>query len=140
MDLSDESFGKSSNSTGDSLIIPEKTNHVYIYGEVSSEGATSFSPNVARITLINQVGLRAFADEQSIFILHPNGETQRYSRKKIFFASQPEDGVKIYPGSVISIPREMDKTVANRLSAQAYVSILGNLGIALASLSSINNN
>ena len=85
-------------------------------------------------------GFKSLADERSIFILHPNGETQRYMRKKNIFASQPEDGVKIYPGSVIFIPREMDQTVANRLSAQAYVSILGNLGIALASLSSINNN
>lgn len=142
VDLSDESpENQLILRDGDSLIIPEKTNHVYIYGEVSSEGATSFSPNEGVMHYINKSGgFKSLADEQSIFILHPNGETQRYMRKKNIFASQPEDGVKIYPGSVIFIPREMDKTVANRLSAQAYVSILGNLGIALASLSSINNN
>ena len=46
----------------------------------------------------------------------------------------------VYPGSIIFVPRELDESTPRRLAAQAYVSILGNLGIALASLSSINNN
>ena len=37
-------------------------------------------------------------------------------------------------------PRGIDDSATTRLAAQAYVSILGNIGIALASLSSINNN
>ena len=142
VDMTDES--KENQVTirnGDSLIIPEKTNHVYIYGEVSSEGATSFSPNQNVMDYIDKSGgFKPLADQESIYILHPNGDTQRYIKKRNIFASQPENGIKVYPGSVIFIPRKMDKTVANRLSAQAYVSILGNLGIALASLSSINNN
>ena len=46
----------------------------------------------------------------------------------------------IYPGSIIFVPRKLDESTSRRLVTQAYVSILGNLGIALASLSSINNN
>jgi hypothetical protein len=46
----------------------------------------------------------------------------------------------IYPGSVIFVPKELDDSTSKRIATQAYVSILGNLGIALASLSSINNN
>ena len=55
VDLSDESFeNQVILRDGDSLIIPEKTNHVYIYGEVSSEGATSFSPNEGVMHYINK--------------------------------------------------------------------------------------
>ena len=47
--------------------------------------------------------------------------------------------LKMYPGSVIFVPRKLDNSSTRRLATQAYVSILGN-GVALASLSSINNN
>ena len=55
-------------------------------------------------------------------------------------ASAPDSELILYPGSVIFVPRGIDNSATNRLAAQAYVSILGNIGIALASLSSINNN
>ena len=61
-------------------------------------------------------------------------------QKRNIFESQPKSNVQIYPGSVIFVPRKLDDSVSRRLATQAYVSILGNLGIALASLSSINNN
>ena len=60
--------------------------------------------------------------------------------KKSLFQNSPDSELVIYPGSVIFIPRGIDDSATNRLAAQAYVSILGNIGIALASLSSINNN
>ena len=72
-------------------------------------------------------------------ILHPNGETQKYSRERNIFANQPRN-VKMYPGSVIFVPRKIDNSATRRLATQAYVSILGNLGVALASLSAIDNN
>ena len=128
-------------SDGDSLFVPEKTNNVYVYGEVSSEGAVMFSANQNLEYFINKSGgLKKFADHESIYVLHPNGETQRYSVKRNIFESQPKNIVEIYPGSVIFVPRKLDDSVTRRLATQAYVSILGNLGIALASLSSINNN
>ena len=73
-------------------------------------------------------------------MLFPNGDTQRSSIKRSLFESSPQSQLDIYPGSIIFIPRSIDNSVNNRLAAQAYVSILGNIGIALASLSSINNN
>jgi hypothetical protein len=85
-------------------------------------------------------GYKKFADRKSIYILHPNGESQLFSSKRNIFESSPKSAVKIYPGSIIFVPRELDEATPRRIAAQAYVSILGNLGIALASLSSINNN
>ena len=125
---------------GDSLIIPEKNNSVFVYGEVSSEGAIRYVPNQGVEYFVDKSGgFKRFADNESIYILHPNGETQRYSKKRNLFANQPRD-LKMYPGSVIFVPRKLDNSSTRRLATQAYVSILGNLGVALASLSSINNN
>ena len=126
---------------GDELIIPETTNNVYVYGEISSEGSVMFSQNKTVEYFVNKSGgFKRFADVNSIYILYPNGESVRYESKRNVFESRPRSQVKIYPGSIIFVPRELDESTPRRLAAQAYVSILGNLGIALASLSSINNN
>ena len=85
-------------------------------------------------------GLTQNADTEAIYVLHPNGDTQRSTLKKSLFQNSPDAELVLYPGSIIFIPRGIDNTATNRLAAQAYVSILGNIGIALASLSSINNN
>ena len=126
---------------GDDLFIPENNNVVYVYGEISSEGAVMFSETKGVDYFVERSGgYKKFADRKSIYILHPNGESQLFSSKRNIFESSPKSAVKIYPGSIIFVPRELDEATPRRIAAQAYVSILGNLGIALASLSSINNN
>ena len=126
---------------GDELIIPEISNNVYVYGEISTEGSVMFSPNQDVNYFVNRSGgFKKFADVNSIYILHPNGESVRYENKRNIFESQPKSEVRVYPGSIIFVPRKLDESTSRRLATQAYVSILGNLGIALASLSTINNN
>ena len=71
---------------GDNLIVPEKTNNVYVYGEVSSEGSVMYVPGEGVDFFIDKSGgYKQFADNDSIYILHPNGETDRYSKEEIFF-------------------------------------------------------
>ena len=126
---------------GDELIIPEISNNVYVYGEISTEGSVMYSPNQDVEYFVNKSGgFKKFADLNSIYILHPNGESVRYANRRNIFESQPKSDIKVYPGSIIFVPRKLDESTPRRLATQAYVSILGNLGIALASLSSINNN
>ena len=126
---------------GDRITIPEKSDHIYIYGEVNYEGALKFDDSEDLNFYINKSGgLKENADEKAIFVLHPNGDSQRASLTKNLFQNAPSDKMVLYPGSIIFIPRAIDDSASNRLAAQAYVSILGNIGIALASLSSINNN
>mgnify|MGYP001502323921 CR=1 FL=1 len=126
---------------GDTLIIPEKNNNVYVYGETSTQGAVMYSANKNLQYFVDKAGgYKTFADTKSIYILHPNGETQRYSNRRNIFESNPKSALEIYPGSIIFVPRKLDNSSTRRLATQAYVSILGNLGVALASLSSINNN
>lgn len=128
-------------SDGDRLIIPEKPNHIYIYGEVSYEGALNYDATKSLDYYIAKSGgLKNNADDKAIYVLQPNGDTQRSTLKKSLFQSSPDAELILYPGSIIFIPKAIDSSATNRLAAQAYVSILGNIGIALASLSSINNN
>ena len=124
---------------GDSLIVPEKTNSVFVFGEVSSEGAVGFVANKGVDYFVEKSGgYKRFADNESIYILHPNGETQRYAKSRNLFANQPRS-LEMYPGSVIFVPRKIDNSATRRLATQAYVSILGNIGVALASLSALDN-
>ena len=137
--LSEENSVSAKIMDGDTLIIPERTNSVYVYGEVSSEGAVEFELNRDVDYFVEKSGgYKRFADNASIYILHPNGETERYSKQRNLFANQPDE-LSMYPGSVIFVPRKIDNSATRRLATQAYVSILGNLGIALASLSAIND-
>lgn len=142
VDLLDDSLSEYSKiGDGDTLYIPEKNNNVYVYGEISTEGAVMFSANKDVEYFVNKSGgYKKFADVDSVYILHPNGESIRYKKSRNIFESKPKSDIVIYPGSVIFVPRKLDESTTRRIAAQAYVSILGNLGIALASLSSINNN
>lgn len=138
--LNDSSIDLYTVKEGDDLFIPEKNNVVYVYGEISSEGAVMYSSNEGIEYFINKSGgFRKFADNESIYILHPNGESQLYRSKRNIFENSPRSQVRVYPGSIIFVPRALDESAPRRLAAQAYVSILGNLGIALASLSAIND-
>ena len=138
--LGDADQSKINVNAGDTLLIPERTSSVFVYGEVSSEGAVSFEANKGVDYFVEKSGgYKRFADNASIYILHPNGETQRYSKNRNLFANQPRE-LNMYPGSVIFVPRKIDNSATRRLATQAYVSILGNLGVALASLSAINDN
>jgi len=141
IDLLDEgSLNLNQIKDGDELIIPENNNVVYIYGEVSSEGGVMFDQNQDLDFFINKSGgFKKSADLGSIYILHPNGESELYSKKRNIFESSPKNEIKIYSGSIIFVPRVLDNSAPRRLATQAYVTILGNIGIALASLASLSD-
>ena len=138
--LNDASIDLYTIKEGDELFVPERNNVVYVYGEISSEGAVMYSDNQdVEFFVEKSGGYKKFADNESIYILHPNGESQLYRSKRSIFERSPKSEIKIYPGSIIFVPRALDESAPRRLAAQAYVSILGNLGIALASLSAISD-
>jgi protein involved in polysaccharide export with SLBB domain len=122
---------------GDKITVPEKTNQVYVFGEVSSEGAVSFAQGKdVSYYLDKKGGFSSHADKSRIFIIHPNGLTQNIELKRNVFQSIAKKN-DIYPGSIIYVPQSIDNPSIRRMSAQAYASILGNIAISLASLNSI---
>jgi protein involved in polysaccharide export with SLBB domain len=138
--LNDGSIDLYNIKEGDELFVPERNNVVYVYGEISTEGAVMYSDNQDVEYFVEKSGgYRKFADNESIYILHPNGESQLYRSKRSVFERSPKSEIKIYPGSIIFVPKALDDSAPRRIAAQAYVSILGNLGIALASLSALSD-
>ena len=118
---------------GDEIIIPEVVDHIYVFGEIANQGTTSYVANQTLSGYLNNVGgMTDYADGSSIFILHPNGISERVSRKNVFRENREE--LIIYPGSIIFVPREIPNTFRAEVF-QGYASILGNLGVSLASIS-----
>ena len=122
----------------DSIFIPEKNSSVFIFGEVLNEGALIYNRGANLEFYLNEAsGLKEQANAQSIFIIYPNGQTKQFNRKRNLFASKSQE-ITIKPGSVIYVPRKIDDTVASRITAQAYATILGNIALAIASVNAIN--
>ena len=120
---------------GDTILIPEKTNQVYIYGSVSDSGSALYAKGEGIEYYISKKGgLIDNADKNNVFVLNPNGETFRLKIKKNLFTSL-DNNVEIFPGSVIYIPESLDNGYQTRIQTQAYAAILGSLGVSLASLS-----
>ena len=117
---------------GDVVIIPEVVDHIYIFGEVANQGTAKFQEDATFEDYINNKGgFTNLADQNSLFVLHPNGLSERISTRNIF---RDRKNAKIYPGSIIFIPRKLPNQFRAQ-SIQAYSSILSNLGISLASIS-----
>jgi protein involved in polysaccharide export with SLBB domain len=124
----------------DSIFIPEKSNNVFIYGEILNEGSLIYKYGADLDFYLQEAsGIKETADNTSIFILYPNGRTAQFARKRNLFASQ-QRSIEIPPGSVIYVPRKIDDSLSTRITAQAYATILGNIGVTLASISAIQNN
>ncbi|MDB9997724.1 SLBB domain-containing protein [Gammaproteobacteria bacterium] len=120
---------------GDSLIIPEISNQVFIYGSIASNGSAIHVKGESLDFYIDKKGgYTKNANKKSIFVLQPNGESIQIKKSRNVFTSKDKQ-VEIYPGSIIYIPEEIDNGFQSVLQAQAYATILGNLGVSLASIS-----
>ena len=120
---------------GDKVTIPEFLDHIYIYGEINAEGTVRYKEGADFKYYINKKGgYSPYANKKNVYVLHPNGETTLVADNKNIFMRQRKDNMVLYPGSVIFIPREAAK-IPFSVAAQAYASILGNIGVSLASVS-----
>ena len=117
---------------GDKIIIPEYINQVYVFGEVSSEGSAVYEKSLDIFDYIERKGgATQRANLKNIYVTQPNGETFRIE-KNIFIGKK---SIEIYPGSIIFVPTKVENRFFAAQTAQAYASILGNIGVALASVS-----
>ena len=123
----------------DKILIPEMLDQVYIYGEVSSVGTTRFQEGKDIMYYIDSKGgLGNFADNRHVYMVHPNGYSERVEIKRNIFmkASKPYN---IYPGSVIYIPRKTDNPLLASQINTAYAAIIGNIAVTLTSLSVLSS-
>lgn len=122
-------------SPGDRIHVPFNKKIVYIFGEILNPGTLVFNENLKLDEYINKSGgFNEYADKSSIIIIHPNGESERMRLK--YFTNNKS---KIYPGSVIYVPRDLKQIDGIELGS-VMAPIVSSLAISLASLNSISNN
>ena len=118
---------------GDKVTIPEFLDHIYIFGEINAEGTIRYKEGADfKYYIDKKGGYSPYANKKNVYVLHPNGETTLVADNRNIFMRQRD--IMLYPGSVIFIPRETAK-IPFSIAAQAYASILGNIGVSLASVS-----
>ncbi len=122
---------------GDSIHIPSYDSNIYIFGEVGNPGSILFKENANLKSYIdNSGGFTRFSSKDSIFIVAPNGETQKvYVNGLRQYIAQDYD---IYPGSVIYVPRDVGKVQGINFYA-TVAPIFSSLALSIASLNSIND-
>ena len=126
---------------GDEIVIPSISQQVYIYGEVSNSGAVRYEPNKdANFYLDSAGGILETGEEQSLFVVQPNGKTERLniSSKRFRNLTSRNTEILIYPGSIIFVPRSSD-FVSSTQVASIWAPIISSLALSLASISSLNN-
>ena len=65
---------------GDSIIIPTKTQQIYIYGELNNPGTIRYTPGQSIQKYLElSGGVLDSADNKNIYVVHPNGELNRVS-------------------------------------------------------------
>ncbi|MDC3113762.1 SLBB domain-containing protein [Gammaproteobacteria bacterium] len=123
---------------GDEILIPVITQQVYVQGEVSNPGAIRYTPGKSiNYYVSGSGGMLDSADAKTIFVVHPNGETQNISSNRLSFISS-QDNFLMYPGSIIYVPKSFDPNSTQ--IASIWAPILSSLALSLASISALNNN
>ena len=125
---------------GDTLLIPQITQQVYVQGEVGNSGAIRYAPGKGIDFYINKSGgYLETADEENIFIIHPNGETENMNTSaRLSFIFQDSDRKLIYPGSIIYVPQTTNFATSLQL-ASIWAPIISSVALSLTSLSVLNN-
>lgn len=127
---------------GDEIIIPNLTQQVYIYGEVNNEGTVRYKANQDILYYLKSSGgiNKETADINNIYIVHPNGETERLSaNRKLSMLLSPPSLDQVYPGSIIYIPKK-SRILSGVENAAVWAPILSSLALSITSLSVLENN
>lgn len=127
-------------SDGDRLIIPVKTQQVYIHGKVSNPGAKRYSPGESiDYYLAQSGGALGSADLENIFVVYPNGQTFNLNNKsRLSFIMAENNEVLLYPGSIIYVPQSPNFTSSAQV-ASIWAPIISSIALSLTSLSVLSN-
>ena len=126
---------------GDTIIIPSKTQQIYIYGEVNNPGTIRYTPGQSIQKYLElSGGALDSADNKNIYVVHPNGELNRVSGTyRLSFLNNRGEDILIYPGSVIYIPRKVNSRDP-AMVASIWAPIVSALALSITSLSVLDNN
>jgi polysaccharide biosynthesis/export protein len=127
-------------SHNDQIIIPIKSEQVYIFGEVNQPGAIRYT-SAQNVTdyILGAGGALESSDIDNTFVIHPNGEVNRISTgSRLSLLNNRSNEVLIYPGSVIYIPREVKSRDASMI-ASIWAPIVASAATSITALSVLSN-
>ena len=126
---------------GDTIIIPSKTQQIYIFGEVNNPGTIRYMPGQSIQKYLQlSGGVLDSADNKNIYVVHPNGELNRVSgTSRLSFLDNRGEDILIYPGSVIYIPRKVNSKDP-AMVASIWAPIVSALALSITSLSVLDKN
>ncbi len=114
---------------GDSLFIPKRPSEVDVTGEVLNPGSFRFAPSLDVSDYIElSGGYDRYADDDHIFVVNPDGTSQRVSESLFDFQSE-----RLAPGSVIVVPRDLAPLDLGALTV-TLSKVLSDMAISAASL------
>ena len=125
--------------SGDEIIIPIKTEQVYIFGEMNKTGAIRYSPSKDINYYISTIGgLLESSDKNNIFVVHPNGEINKLNNlNRLSMLNNRSNDILIYPGSVIYVPRKVKSRDAS-IVASIWAPIVSSTATSITALSVLN--
>lgn len=119
---------------GDEIVIPKRSNVIYVFGEVLNPGPQVFSSDSSVRDYIKSAGgYTNLVDDTSVILVYPDGKSKLINNSLFSFSSDT-----ILPGSVIYASRDLRKLDNLRL-ASTLAPIVSSIAISLASLNSISN-
>lgn len=131
-----ELFSKSSSNLSlkdkDELIIPSFNDTVLVMGQVMNPTAIIYDDDDDVATYLSKAGgLTQLADDDNIYVIHANGEAQKYSAG-IFLS----DSVNVKTGDVIVVPQELVTTTGMQF-AKDISGILYQFAVTAAALTTV---
>jgi len=130
-----ELFSKSSSNLSlkdkDELIIPSFNDTVLVMGQVMNPTAIIYDDDDVATYLSKAGGLTQLADDDNIYVIHANGEAQKYSAG-IFLS----DSVNVKTGDVIVVPQELVTTTGMQF-AKDISGILYQFAVTAAALTTV---
>lgn len=114
---------------GDTLFMPKKPNFVLTLGDVLNPGAFQFEPAKSVHDYLSETGgLQSTADDDSIYLVYPNGIAAQVRKSNWRRSSQI-----LPPGTTIVVPKNIDPLYTLDL-ARDISTIIGQFATAVASI------
>jgi len=114
---------------GDVVFIPQRPSTITVLGEVMQPGSYSYQPGITVADYIKKAGGYAqFSNEDSTFIVQPDGEARRLETSWLDF-----DAAALPPGSSIVVPRDLAPLTARQIILDV-TGIMSSLAVTVASL------
>ncbi|MDD2697966.1 MAG: SLBB domain-containing protein [Arcobacteraceae bacterium] len=118
---------------GDTLVIPEMEQSVAIMGEVMNTTAVTYIENNTLWDYIDQAGgMKESADDEGIFVVRANGESQRIKKRFLLGYSNPE----IRTGDTIIVPFKMNRFSGLKF-AKDITGIIYQIAVSAAALKTV---